>query len=179
MASERRRLLLLSLVLIVLAGFLYRVWPGTAASTPATSNTRGGGRGAAGSPAITAPDVHLDALQAERPKPGDVDRNLFRFKPKAAPAPQHEPSQPPPPVVSGGPPPTPSLAPIPLKFIGIVERTSGGMKIAVLSDGRGVYHGNEGDTILGQYRILRIGVESIEMSYLDGRGRQTIRLTGS
>jgi hypothetical protein len=33
--------------------------------------------------------------------------------------------------------------------------------------------------VLGQYRILRIGAESIEMSYLDGRGRQTIRLTGS
>jgi hypothetical protein len=26
---------------------------------------------------------------------------------------------------------------------------------------------------------LKIGVESIEMAYLDGRGRQTIRVSGS
>ena len=61
----------------------------------------------------------------------------------------------------------------------VIIDIEGALQATVLSDGRGVYHGNEGDTILGQYRILRIGVESIEMSYLDGRGRQTIRLTGS
>jgi hypothetical protein len=179
MAPERGRLLLLTIVLIVLAGVVYELWPQTAASSRAASNRRGDGRAAPGTAAITAPDVHLDALAAERPKPGSVDRNLFRFKPKAQPAP---PRQPPPeqqtPVISG-PPGPPPLAPIPLKFIGIVERSAGGAKIAVLSDARGVYHGNEGDTILGQYKILRIGVESIEMSYLDGRGRQTIRLSGS
>ena len=50
----------------------------------------------------------------------------------------------------------------------------------MLSDGRGApLYGNEGDIIEGRYRILRIGVESIEMAYLDGRGRQTIRLSGS
>ena len=50
---------------------------------------------------------------------------------------------------------------------------------AVLSDGRNVFQGREGDIIEGRYRILRIGVESLEMAYLDGRGRLTIRLTGS
>ena len=30
----------------------------------------------------------------------------------------------------------------------------------------------------GRYKIIRIGVESVEMSYLDGRGRQRIPLTG-
>ena len=39
-------------------------------------------------------------------------------------------------------------------------------------------HGKEGDIIDGRYRILKIGTESIEIAYLDGRGRQTIRLTG-
>jgi len=50
----------------------------------------------------------------------------------------------------------------------------------VLSDGRGgiPMYGKEGDIIDGRYRILKIGVESIEMAYLDGRGRQTIRLSG-
>jgi hypothetical protein len=49
----------------------------------------------------------------------------------------------------------------------------------VLSDGRNVFYGREGDIIEGRYRILRIGVESIEMTYVDGGGQQTIRLTGS
>jgi hypothetical protein len=59
-----------------------------------------------------------------------------------------------------------------------VERTNK-MKIAVLSDGRNVFYGQEGETIDGRYRIERIGVESIEMVWLDGRGRQVIRLSGS
>jgi hypothetical protein len=58
--------------------------------------------------------------------------------------------------------------------------TANTQKIAVLSDGRGApLYGKEGDTVLGQYKILHIGAESIEMAYLDGRGRQTIRLSGS
>jgi len=107
-------------------------------------------------------------------------------KPQARVAPP-PPPPPPPPVVTRppeiavpvGPPPPPPLPPIALKFIGIVEGTTQTAKIAVLSDGRNVFHGREGDIIEGRYRIQRIGAESIEMAYLDGRGRQTIRLTGS
>jgi hypothetical protein len=70
--------------------------------------------------------------------------------------------------------------PIPLKFIGIVEAPGQLKRIAALVDTTGrAFGGAEGDVVAGQYRILKIGVESIEMSYLDGRGRQTIRLTGS
>jgi len=41
-----------------------------------------------------------------------------------------------------------------------------------------VFHGREGDVIDGRYRIVSIGVESIVLEHVDGRGRQTIRLTG-
>jgi hypothetical protein len=72
------------------------------------------------------------------------------------------------------------LAPIALKFIGIVEAPAHGEKIAILSDGRNApFYGKEGAIIEGRYRILKIGVESVELAYADGRGRQTIRLTGS
>ena len=64
-----------------------------------------------------------------------------------------------------------------MKFIGILESKKTG-RLAVLSDARGVYQGREGETIEGRYRILRIGVESVDLAYVDGRGRQTIRLTG-
>jgi hypothetical protein len=128
------------------------------------------------------PHVQLDALKVERATPGDADRNPFRFEARAPSAPPglFEPKpfnqaapEPMLPQVPTGPPPPP---PIPLKFIGIVEQ--GGKRVAVLSDGRSTPSGTEGTIILGQYRILKIGNESIEMSYLDGRGRQTIRLTG-
>jgi hypothetical protein len=81
-----------------------------------------------------------------------------------------------PPPVAAGPPGPP---PIPLRFIGTVDERARHLKLAVLSDGRNVFYGREGDIIEGRYRIVRIGVESIEMTYVDGRGQQTIRLTGS
>ena len=52
-------------------------------------------------------------------------------------------------------------------------------KIAVLSDGRAVFYGKAGDIIEGRYRIVRIGAESVEVGYVDGRGSTTIRLSGS
>lgn len=66
-----------------------------------------------------------------------------------------------------------------MRFIGLVEAPQQAQKIAILSDGRGIYQGREGDIIEGRYRILRIGVESLDMAYVDGGGRQTIRLSGS
>jgi hypothetical protein len=77
------------------------------------------------------------------------------------------------------PPPPQGPPPIPLRFIGLVDAPGQTARLAVLSDGRNVFHGREGDIIDGRYRIVRIGVESIEMSYVDGRGRQTIRLSGA
>jgi hypothetical protein len=51
--------------------------------------------------------------------------------------------------------------------------------VAIFSDGRGLpLYGKEGESILGQYRIVKIGVESVVMEYLDGRGRQTIPMRG-
>jgi hypothetical protein len=70
-------------------------------------------------------------------------------------------------------------APIPLRFIGILERPERHQKWAVLKDDRGVYYGREGDIIEGRYRIVRIGVESIELAFVDGGSPQTIRLSGS
>jgi hypothetical protein len=69
------------------------------------------------------------------------------------------------------------VPPITLKFIGLFGSPSRELKIAVLSDGRNPpFYGKEGDIIEGRYRILKIGVESVEIAYADGRGRQTIRI---
>src|SRR5262245_6563478 len=181
--SRRQQLLLGSLAAVVaVAGYLQ--WPRAASPVVAGGSERAPVRATSGPGGITAPDVHLEALTAERPAPGDHARNLFKFRPKPvyiAPPPQAVTYAPPPvpePVaVTPAPPPPPP--PIALKFIGLLE-SPGAPKVAILSDGRGTpVHGKEGDSVLGQYKILRINADSIEMSYLDGRGRQTIRLSGS
>jgi hypothetical protein len=113
----------------------------------------------------------------------DGDRNPFRFgqRTPSRGSSGEDPVRPPPGIVPQQPPtplPPPGPPPIALKFIGLVEAPTQGGKLAVLSDGRSVFHGYEGAIIDGRYRIVRIGVESIEMTYVDGGGRQTIRLTG-
>jgi hypothetical protein len=76
-----------------------------------------------------------------------------------------------------GPPPPPPIA---LRFIGVVVDPSGSdARAAIFSDMRGnVFSGREGDTIEGRYRVVRVGADAAELVYLDGRGRQTIRLSG-
>jgi hypothetical protein len=184
MGTERRRQLLLGALVVVLLIVVYRMWRTTSVAPGPASNNRGAAAtparasGAAAQSAGDAPDVHLQALDADRPKPGATDRNLFRFKPKAPPPPPQ--AQRPAPVVAPvptGPPPPPPVPPIPLKFIGTLER--GGQKIAILSDSSGhVSYGPEGATIDGRYRIIKIGAESVELAHVDGRGHQMIRLTG-
>jgi hypothetical protein len=121
-------------------------------------------------------EVDLSALDAPKAEPQAIVRNPFRFKPKPPPPPPPGPIRPSTPQDAGpvGPLPPP---PIPLKFFGYFEIPGTGL-VANLTDGRGIYRGKVGDTIEGRYRILRIGVESIDIAYLDGRGRQTIRLNG-
>jgi hypothetical protein len=190
MATERSRQIVLAILVVILLFVIVRMWPGTSAAPSPSSNQPGvpsatnAARPSQAAPAAPAPPaVHLDALNGERPKPEATERNLFRFKQKAAPAPPPAAVKPPPPTEAAapaGPPPPPAVAPITLKFIGIVEATAHGEKIAILSDGRNApFYGKEGAIIEGRYRILKIGVESVELAYTDGRGRQTIRLTGS
>jgi hypothetical protein len=51
--------------------------------------------------------------------------------------------------------------------------------MAAFSDARGnTFTGKEGDVLEGRYRLLRIGQDSVDLAYLDGRGQQSIRMTG-
>lgn len=151
---------------------------GPAAPAGGPSNPAGG---AGPEPPPAVADVRIESLKAGREGPSEPQRNLFVFAPKAAPPPPPREAQPvpddtPAPPTPSGPAPPP---PIPLKFIGIVEGPGGKGPVAVLSDGRGAtFYGREGDTIDGRYKVLKIGTESAELSYVDGRGRQTLRLSG-
>ena len=173
-----RSSLLIALGVAVLALLVYWTWP-SATTTRGSSNLARNARGpAAGTPSAEALNVRLDALKQPPPEPADTGRNPFRFQPKAPPPPPPGETRPvnPLPAAPAGPPPPSGPQPIPLKFFGTIEGRPG--KIAALSDGRFVYHGREGDVIEGRYRIVKIGVESIVMEYVDGTGRQTIPMRG-
>jgi hypothetical protein len=182
MAPERRnRIVLLAVLLGILAAVVIYQRSGRPASTvaPASNPKTGGqttGRGAAAT--AEAPVVHLPALSDERPKPPGGGRNLFRFRQRAAPpapAPAETLAQPAPPPPNFGP----TTPPITLRFIGIIDRGAGKPKIAALVDAGGhPINCLEGGDCDGRYHIWRIGAESVDISYLDGTGRRTIRLGG-
>lgn len=186
MGRRRREQIVLAVLLVVLAILGYRAWHSTTAPRAgASSPTAAAGRAPRDAQArLEAPDVHLQALDDEPPAPAPGGRDLFRFgarAPEPVGGPGNATTRPfEAPLAPTAGPSTSVLAPIALKFIGIVEAPDSDARIAILSDGRGApLYGQEGDTIAGRYRIVHIGTESIEMAYLDGRGQQTIRLSGS
>jgi hypothetical protein len=69
------------------------------------------------------------------------------------------------------PEPPPPTLPANMKFFGYGTVPNGTSKRAFLTDGEDVYIVGEGDTLLGRFRILRIGNASLEFEEL-GSGRR-------
>lgn len=189
--GTRRQQVLLGVLGTIFAMVLVYFWTGsqdatTAGGAVATSNRQQARRGQPATEQAAEQElkVRLEALKAPHDGPASIERNPFRFEARrraeapdgeGSPAAKRPPAMPQPEPVPSGPPPPP---PIPLKFIGIIESPQAG-RLAALSDGRRVFQGRAGDIIEGRYRIVRIGVESIVMEYVDGSGtQQTIRLSG-
>ncbi len=193
MASEaRRRLPLLIGLLVVLVVVAWWQFGGSTAPRTAASAA---GRGPAGRPArgkaapvdVLVRGVGLERLAEDRPAPEENGRDPFSTGSAAAPGSGGQstgaapvtptpsvPATPSGPIVPPGPPPPPPIA---VKFIGLVKRQDVGT-VAVLSDGKNVYYGRQGEVVDGRWRIVSIGEESLQIEYVDGRGRQTVRLTG-
>lgn len=190
-APRRPRPALLTLLAAALGALVvYLLWP-AAVSAPGPSNPpreqrRQAAAQTAGGEAAGGFQVRLDELQRTRPAPQEeTPRNPFRFyvkpPPPPPPPPKPMPVGPPAPQLKPGdvgyvPPPPP---PIPLKFIGTVEVKGRKVAIFVSTDGKGMpQYAAEGELVLGQYRVVKIGVESVTLEYWDGRGRQIIPMRG-
>jgi len=182
MAPERRsRLVALAALVVLFAAVVGYQWWGRPSSIAApASNERGASRTAprGAAAAQEAPDVHLPQLSADRPKPTAGERNLFRFRTRAAPPAPAQPDHPvttpqqPPPVFNTTPP-------IVLRYIGFIAQGNGKPKIVSFVDATGhPINCIEGADCDGRYHIWRVGAESVEISYLDGSGRRTIRQGG-
>jgi type IV secretory pathway VirB10-like protein len=182
MTSRQRQFALLAVLAVTLAVVLTKVMgePAETSQPPSNRVTRGTSSKDAVIPVV---DVGLDRLKVERGDLEPAERNPFRFRPKPAPPPPPpvarevvRPTQPVAPAVPAGPPPP---APIALKFIGFLDASGPGSRVGIFSDGRGgPMQAKEGDILEGRYRVLRIGTDSADLVYLDGRGRQTIPLRG-
>ena len=179
---RRPRTSLLVLLAIVLAAAAFVTLRPSTGPTPQTSNPGRVPQPTTGEKALDPQQlqVRLPDLKKPPPEPGDTERNPFRFQPKAPPPPPPGPPpglkkpDPYPPVeVPAGPPPPP---PIPWKFIGVTEAAGVG-KIAALSDCKHVVQGREGEKIEGQYKIVKIGIESLVIERTDGT-QTTLRMSG-
>ena len=65
---------------------------------------------------------------------------------------------------------------VPLSFVGFVESPGVEGRVVVLTDGEVVHYGRVGDVIDGRYRIVGLGLESVDLERIDGQGTQTLRL---
>src|SRR5262250_3087130 len=104
MSPDVQKRLRLGALLVILVGTAVLGWRWSAeqpipSSNGAVATTAATRRPAAAAPA-EAPKVHMDALGADRVKPGESRRNLFTFK---------QPPPPPAPVRVATPPPLPVL----------------------------------------------------------------------
>jgi hypothetical protein len=186
MTIRSRLLLVLAVAAIVGGAFYFLRFP--AAPVDGGTTVAAGGGAQTSRQGNPVGDVRLESLDRQDDSPDRQDdatstpsRDVFRFGQRRAAVvvpPQPTPRVPVEPVLQAptGPPPPP---PIPLRYIGYLDQVGEVPRVAVLSDGRGnVFNGKEGDVIEGRYRVLRIGNDSADLIYIDGRGRQTIRLSG-
>lgn len=183
--ERRRQLVWLSLLLVLLAGVLW-YWAGPTVTPASTSNQAG--RAVAAEPGpLPVPDaLKLDSLRASSDLT-EVGRNPFVFgqrevasapgsafltTPQTGPPPG--PAVPPPPPVPQGPPP------IPLRLTGLTIVQAGGRTLVTLKDPatNTLYQAFEGDIVDGRYRVVKVGVQSVVVSYLDGSGIRTLALGG-
>jgi hypothetical protein len=178
---------LVRLLLFAVVGIGAALWYSSRPEAPATvprapSNmpvrtapTSAGTAGAAG----RLPDpVALSVLEQpvqEQP----VGRNPFLFGERPAPPPPPRSTTPPAPMAAVAPQPQ-GPPPIALKLVGIIELPGSRGRMVTFRDpaNGAVLQGFEGDVLDGRYRVVRVGVQSAVVSYVDGTGTRTIPLGG-
>jgi hypothetical protein len=202
--SEDRNKWIAGAVLAVIAGsLLYRTfWPARAPSSAPPSRARAGspfstmdspagpkgrvspaGRRRAAATASAPqldPRLRLDLLaKVHSVSYQGSERNIFQYytppppvdKPVANPVtgPGGAAAKPP------GPPPAPP-PPIPLKYYGYAEKPLGSPKKAFFSDGEEIFIAAEGDIVNKKYKIVKIGVNTVEAEDITTKHRQVLPL---
>jgi hypothetical protein len=130
------------------------------------------------------PRIGLDRLQQPH---GGIElgrRDIFDYGP-----PPPTPKPPPPPPTPVPTPPSAeelaaraaaALPPITMKYIGTLEDDTRGLKVAVLlSDRKEVLTGGVGEVVANRFRIVSIGLESVDIQDMGSNRVQRIPLRGN
>ena len=122
-------------------------------------------------------NVRLGAVARFQQKTIEAKRNLFRFGQPLKPAsqlsdflPQKETSF----IARSSEGKTTAESFRSLRYIGLVDASASIGKIAVVSDGKVVFHGRRGDVLDGRFRILGIGLDRLEVENLVDGVKQTL-----
>lgn len=180
---ERRAQIVRLAVLLVLLAIILWIWAPAGTPRP-SSNQPAREVGAAAGERLPVPDaVKLDSLEGVS-ELGEADRNPFVFGERVQPSQPGsaflttpQPTLPPVPLappVPEGPPP------IQLRLTGMTVTSAGARTLVTLKDPatNALYQAYEGDIVDGRYRVVRVGVQSVVVSYLDGSGLRTLPLGG-
>ncbi len=185
--ERSRQLLRLGGLSVVLLGVVW-YW-GLPAGTVTPSSNQGSNVPAApiGQARLPVPDaVKLGSLGRAGELP-EVVRNPFVFgQRQVASAPgtsfitTPQPSGPPIALPPAAPQAPQGPPPIPLRLTGMTVVATGGRTMVTLRDPATnvLYQAFEGDIVDGRYRVVKVGLESVVLSYLDGSGQRTLALGG-
>ncbi len=167
---------LLGVLAVVVAGAAFYEWHGSEMGAPAVEPS-------AGAPytvlSVENPALRLDELDRVRKlEYTGIHRNIF--SPTPPPPPVHQPTpdeirhqqQ----VAASQPPPPPPQVVVPATFFGYVTDARTGHKEAFFSDADDVYVAAEGETLLGRFRILKIGNDSVEVEEIASGRRTTLTM---
>ena len=123
------------------------------------------------------PTLKLDLLKAsEETEYKGTGRNIFAaYEPPIEKPVQQVIQKGPPPMQCPGDPRCPP-PPIPLKFYGFASKPGEAKKV-FLSSGDDIFIAAEGEVVNRRYRVLHIGVNSVEIEDVLQNNRQTIPLT--
>lgn len=141
---------------------------------------------AAGRPRWTAPappsgaqdpTLRLDLLaKVQSISYQGTERNIFQYHtpaPPPAPKPVANPVTTPATAVKPAAPPSP---PIPLKYYGYAHKPSETSRRAFFVDGEEIFIASEGEIVNKRYKILKIGVNTVEVEDLVTKHKQTLPL---
>jgi hypothetical protein len=172
----------LAALVVVLVGVVwYQFFRTTGPAAPA-SNPVGGRTDANTGPLPSPQVVRLDALTGVD-APGEAGRNPFAYGARPAPPPPERIALPPSGPMAAPPmaPPVPQgPPPITLRLTGITTAEAGGRPMVSLKDpsSNALFQAFEGDIVDGRYRVVKVGTQSVVLSYVDGTGTRTISLGG-
>jgi hypothetical protein len=188
--ADNKKELIAAIVLAIAAVFSVWYWLSSSGTTSATSSPGPAAQRVARVPATAAtkppvnpdtidPTIRLDVLRAaQNVTYSGRGRDIFREtvdipKPVQPPIAQ-KPAGPPPPVCPGDPrcPPPP----INLRFYGFASKPGEPKKI-FLQQGDDIFIAGEGDVVDRRYKVLHIGVNSVDIQDLLNNNTQTIPLT--